>query len=191
MASNQAQGHPALTLQQPHACKDNCPNIYSQKTCSLKVFFFLILLLTLPVPFSLTSGRSQNYHYIWAGKLFVFHSLLGALQTLMSLSDAGPGGGLMVTAGLRCGRGPHGLHTEATVGMMTFSRGLSHDPALEQTICKGYHGSKQLPGGTGQGSGMLHYHDKIHLQLVVFPLTFHMDKMNQFLISLLGFFLQE
>ena len=68
------------------------------------------------------------------------HSTLGALWTLLSLSGAGPGGSLMMAAGLRWSKDPRGLPAEATVGMVTFPRGLSHDPALEQTICKGYHG---------------------------------------------------
>lgn len=65
---------------------------------------------------------------------------------------------------------------------------LIGDPALDQAPWEGYHGLKELLKRTGKGSVMLHYYDEIHLPLLVFPFTFHIDEMSPFFIGLLDFF---
>ena len=73
----------------------------------------------------------------------IIHVLLSAGSTLnFSVSVLSRiGGSPTLTAGLQSSKGSYScLPAEATMGIATFPRDLSHDPALEQPSAKGYHG---------------------------------------------------
>lgn len=68
-------------------------------------------------------------------------------------------------------------------GNVSFPTDLICDPALDQTPWEDYPGLKQLLKRTDKGSVMLHYYDEIHLPLLVFPFTFHIDEIGHFSLA--------